>query len=508
MNPNKNTQNLDEITTSSIITNNITVTSGLSLEGVFNAKGDLLTTSDGNTTVALGVGSNDEYLASNSSTPTGLEWKQIDHTALSNIGTNSHATIDAHIASTSNPHSVAFSQVTPLTTKGDIIARTSSSSTRFAIGSNDQYLAANSATATGLEWKDPNWVEAITCFDQEMPRFTGTEGQLQQSGITIGGAPSLSVYGGAGVLGANVDSSVNRWSRLDIANIRCYNSDFYTTITRQPGGTTNWTYGIPGTTPVTGNAIRWGASSNEWFIPCEAAASSTDNAIPRFDGTNGRLIQDSDVSIDDDGHITPNGSTQDIGTSSDPWRNGYFSNRLYMITGAQACELKHGGTASYGLLTPAATISNKTVMRVNGVVANDGSLEWFGLDNSTYTPTSPSSTTLTVGTIYDSKITRIGERITIVGCLTFTPTTSMQTTCQVVLTLPSDASYAPADNFAAITDIIGVGNIWSDNGSSSNVKGTRVSAVVAAKTVAIDMIVDAADGSDIYHLSYTFTYDK
>jgi hypothetical protein len=51
-------------------------------------------------------------------------WAQIDkttssladittrsHTALTDIGTNSHATIDSHIASTSNPHSVTASQV-------------------------------------------------------------------------------------------------------------------------------------------------------------------------------------------------------------------------------------------------------------------------------------------------------------------------------------------------------------------------------------------------------------
>lgn len=34
-----------------------------------------------------------------------------DHTALSNIGTNTHAQIDSHIASTSNPHSVTATQV-------------------------------------------------------------------------------------------------------------------------------------------------------------------------------------------------------------------------------------------------------------------------------------------------------------------------------------------------------------------------------------------------------------
>jgi hypothetical protein len=35
----------------------------------------------------------------------------IDHTAITNIGTNSHATIDTHLASTANPHSVVWSDV-------------------------------------------------------------------------------------------------------------------------------------------------------------------------------------------------------------------------------------------------------------------------------------------------------------------------------------------------------------------------------------------------------------
>jgi len=35
----------------------------------------------------------------------------IDHTTISNIGTNSHATIDTHLASTTNPHSVTAAQV-------------------------------------------------------------------------------------------------------------------------------------------------------------------------------------------------------------------------------------------------------------------------------------------------------------------------------------------------------------------------------------------------------------
>lgn len=47
----------------------------------------------------------------NSHNHDGGDGAQIDHTKLSNIGTNSHTTIDGHLSSTSNPHSVTKTQV-------------------------------------------------------------------------------------------------------------------------------------------------------------------------------------------------------------------------------------------------------------------------------------------------------------------------------------------------------------------------------------------------------------
>lgn len=51
--------------------------------------------------------------------------------------------------------------------------------------------------------------------------------------------------------------------------------------------------------------ISYTATSGDVFGP----ASSTDNAICRFDGTTGKLIQNSSASIDDNGNITVVGST-------------------------------------------------------------------------------------------------------------------------------------------------------------------------------------------------------
>ncbi|GAG31577.1 unnamed protein product, partial [marine sediment metagenome] len=56
---------------------------------------------------------------------------------------------------------------------------------------------------------------------------------------------------------------------------------------------------------ATGLHSHPGAGSGDVVGP---GTGSTDNAIARFDGTTGQLLQNSAVSIDDDGNISPTGS--------------------------------------------------------------------------------------------------------------------------------------------------------------------------------------------------------
>lgn len=60
----------------------------------------------------------------------------------------------------------AFDALDPLTTKGDIIVHNGTNSVRVAVGSNGQFLKANSAQASGVEWSAassaPNPIMAMT----------------------------------------------------------------------------------------------------------------------------------------------------------------------------------------------------------------------------------------------------------------------------------------------------------------------------------------------------------
>lgn len=80
-----------------------------------------------------------------------LDQSKIDHTNLLNKGTNTHSTIDTHLGSTLNPHSVTAAQVSPLTTKGDLWVY-STLNTRLPVGTNGQVLTADSTLAAGVKW--------------------------------------------------------------------------------------------------------------------------------------------------------------------------------------------------------------------------------------------------------------------------------------------------------------------------------------------------------------------
>lgn len=134
-----------------------------------------------------------------------------DHTALSNIGTNSHTAIDSHIASTSNPHSVTKSQVglenvdntsdlnkpistatqTALDGKQNVLGFTpeniSNKSTNTSLGTSDTLYPTQNAVKTYVD----NSVSSSSTPDAT----TEIKGKLKLAGDLAGTADSPTVPG-------------------------------------------------------------------------------------------------------------------------------------------------------------------------------------------------------------------------------------------------------------------------------------------------------------------------
>jgi hypothetical protein len=101
-------------------------------------------------------------------------------------------------------------------------------------------------------------------------------------------------------------------------------------------------------------------------------ASSTDNAIVRWDGTSGRIIQNSDVRIDDNGKLSGDGLDGWI-YDTDTWV--YNSTISFKITGKDVCyrfpkgtkiKLVQSSTIKYFYVVATAFTSGNTIVTVTG----------------------------------------------------------------------------------------------------------------------------------------------
>lgn len=216
-----------------------TLNQALTASGLAVTKGNIYV-ANGTSPVALTVGSNGQVLKANSATASGLEWSSdlgesntitglggqtdlvigksgsalqirtlqsinnaltinnnanvteftivpsnISHTALADIGTNTHAQIDAHIANTSNPHGTDINDLTVATTKGDILAYTGAAHERLGVGTNGQVLVADSAASGGLTWSS-NLTTAIShTTDTANPHDTTLDQTITEQGLVL-----------------------------------------------------------------------------------------------------------------------------------------------------------------------------------------------------------------------------------------------------------------------------------------------------------------------------------
>jgi hypothetical protein len=129
----------------------------------------------------------------------------LDHTDLSNIGTNTHAQIDTHIASTSNPHSVTAAQAGAASTT-DLTTHTGDSSIHFIEGSIDH------GSIGGLS-DDDHTQYLLVDGSRAVANDLTVSGSLIADEVQIG-APTDGTYGGILSIN-NTDSVADTVDRLN-----------------------------------------------------------------------------------------------------------------------------------------------------------------------------------------------------------------------------------------------------------------------------------------------------
>lgn len=202
---------------------------------ILDAKGDLISASAADTPIRLGVGTDGQFLAADSSTASGLAWVD-DPTEVAfdakgdllagtgpnayqvlPVGTNGQVLI-ADSSQTTGLRWTSEQDPTAITksiidAKGDLIAgQADDTPVRLPVGTNDQLLIADSAQTSGLKWGRPTIALGTETSGDYVAGVTGGTGVTVTGSGGEGSAPSVAIGQAVGTGdtvafgGLNVDS--------------------------------------------------------------------------------------------------------------------------------------------------------------------------------------------------------------------------------------------------------------------------------------------------------------
>lgn len=197
----------------------------------------------------------------------------------------------------------------PLTTKGDLYTY-STMDERLAAGADGLVLTTDSSEPTGLRWSSVagtgDVVGPAGADDNAIATFDGATGKaIQNSVVTL---DALGV-----VEGASIDADSNTIANIANASIKAaaaiaLNKLAAATVSRALVSDGSGFISAATTTATEIGYVNGVTSAIQTQLNTKAAgaASSTDNAIARFDSTTGKILQNSGATIDDSGNLTAN----------------------------------------------------------------------------------------------------------------------------------------------------------------------------------------------------------
>lgn len=323
----------------------VTLTDTFVLKSTLSAKGSLISATAAATPVDFPVGTNGQVVRANSATSSGLEYHTLapgdvgaqpldaDLTAIAALtpadddiiqrkaGVWTNRTVAQYKTDQAyTPAEIGAIANALVDAKGDIISATADNTpVRLPVGTNNQYLMANSATSTGLEW------DTITSADigaVPTTRTISTTNGLQGGGDLSADRTFSPVYGTVvNTVAQGNDTRIVNAIQSTIVDVKgdIIAASAADTVVRVPVGTDNQVLTADSTQAA---GVRWATNAGG---DVTGPGSATDNAFTRFDGTTGKIIQNSGMTIDDNGVI---------GLQTAP-----------TVTGAAANQLRYMGTS-------------------------------------------------------------------------------------------------------------------------------------------------------------------